>query len=651
MFQNFRAILSKFLDLIPERKIYKSEYCQELDRHARIIQFPGSLIGSVALLGFAFDTDAKLHPEFPELFYYRIGFSLLCISYIVYILLNHSKQKQSKLEGLVWGYVVYGYLLFTAAYYTGRIADDAPYVSGYQMVVVVLSFLPLPRKTLFIYYPISIFIFVISVIIYQPNLDTPSASYSMQNLTLSYLLGIFSGLIIERYRFHSFLNHLRVIKKNEEITKTAEEIQVLKTQQDGDYFLTSLLFEPLLGKEVDGNAVTIETILNQYKKFQFRNKEYQLGGDYLSVYNLILQGKRYKAFINGDAMGKSIQGAGGAIVLGAVYNSIIIRSKMDPVSSNRSPERWLHDSYLDLQKIFETFDGAMLVSAVIGLLEESTGTLYFINLEHPWLVLYRDGKASFIEEDIHYYKLGVMEVPTNRFISVFQMKQGDKVFCGSDGKDDLVISESGKYRDINENQNLILECIEESEGNLQSLTKVLQSKGKYSDDLSLISLEYNLNSDSKPGHHWKETKKLIRKKEFSKALDLLLSYDSLLDVSITELKYITKLYEKEENLLKAMEYASLALENFPSDTSWMFHTSVLYKRLYSIYKSPSFLEESQELSERVRLRQPNNIRNLIHLADVCRLLGDKERAQFLVQQIKLANPEHKKIQELMVLIS
>lgn len=255
-----------------------------------------------------------------------------------------------------------------------------------------------------------------------------------------------------------------------------DEIQALKSQQDGDYFLTSLLLEPLLGHEVDGSAVGIETVVNQYKKFYFRNKEYQLGGDYVSVFNLILQGKRYKAFINGDAMGKSIQGAGGAIVLGAVYNSIIIRSKMDPVSSNRSPERWLNDCYLDLQKVFETFEGAMLVSAVVGLLEESTGTLYFINLEHPWVILYRDGKASFIENEIHYYKLGVMEGLSDTFISVFQMKKGDKIFCGSDGKDDLVLSEEGRYRDINEDQNLILENIEEAGGEMQSLLDCLRKK-------------------------------------------------------------------------------------------------------------------------------------------------------------------------------
>lgn len=650
MYKHFRAIVSKFLDLIPERREYNLEYCKELDRQTRIVQFPGSIIGAIALLGFAFDTDAKLHPEFPEMFYFRIGFTFLCVLYLFIILLNQAKNKDSRIEGLTWGYVVYGYLLFSTSFFTGRIADDAPYVSGLQMVVIILSFLPLPRRTLFVFYPISIVLFLTNVFIYKPNLSTPAAAYSMQNLALSYLLGIFSGLIIERYRFHSFLNNLRITKKNEEITKTAQEIQSLKSQQDGDYFLTTLLFDPLIGKEVDGSAVTIDTILNQYKKFYFRNKEYQLGGDYLSVYNLILQGKRYKAFINGDAMGKSIQGAGGAIVLGAVYNSIIIRSKMDPTSSNRSPERWLHDCFLDLQKVFETFDGAMLVSAVIGLLEESTGTLYFINLEHPWVILYRDAKASFIEQESHYYKLGVMEIPTNRFISVFQMKKGDKVFCGSDGKDDLVISNAGKYRDINEDENLILECIEESGGNLQNIEAVLQSKGKYSDDLSLISLEYNLESFSKPGVHWKEAKRLIKEKQNAKALDLLLSYPSALDTSIIELKYITKLYEKEGDLLKAMEFASLALENYPSDTSWMFHTSVLYKRLFSIYKSPSFLLESQELSERVRLRQPNNIRNLIHLADVCRLLGDKDRTNYLVQTLKKMTPENRKLQELIGLL-
>lgn len=88
------------------------------------------------------------------------------------------------------------------------------------------------------------------------------------------------------------------------------QIQDLKTKQDGDYFLTTLLFNPLVGKEVESGFVKIDYTIRQHKKFSFREKEYELGGDYVSVYNLILQGKKYKAFVNGDAMGKSIQGAG-----------------------------------------------------------------------------------------------------------------------------------------------------------------------------------------------------------------------------------------------------------------------------------------------------------------------------------------------------
>ncbi|MDF3818980.1 PP2C family protein-serine/threonine phosphatase [Leptospira sp. 96542] len=634
------------LDLHPDRKRFKLEYKKELNRQARMMQIPGSIIGIFAWLGFAFKTDPKLHPEFPELFYFRIGLSLLC--FFLFILIVYSRIFRSEFfaKGLIWSYLVFGYVLFVTAFFTGRIAYDTAYVSGFQMVIMILPFIPFPRTAILFFYPTSILIFIFSIWIYAPNLDSVEVSYSMQNLAISYGLGTFSAFVIERFRFRTFLSHKRIFKKNSQVNKVISETRELKNKQDGDYFLTSLLFNPLLGKETESNNIKIESVLNQFKKFQFRNKEYQLGGDYVSVYNLILQGKRYKAFINGDAMGKSIQGAGGAIVLGAVYNSIIIRSKMDPSSSNRSPERWLHDCYLDLQKVFETFDGAMLVSAVIGLLEESTGTLYFINLEHPWLVLYKNGQAKFIENNIYYYKLGVMETNSETFVSVFQMEKGDKVFCGSDGKDDLVLSETGNSRIINEDQDLFLRQIEAVNGNTKQLVDALRNVGKFSDDLSLLSLEYTTEPNPPVGGHFLKAKKLFSQKNYDDALYLLLSYGSATDISVPELKLITKLYEKKDDILKAMEFASLALENLPSDTNWIFHTSVLYKRMFSVYKSLSFLLESRELAERVRLRQPSNIRNLIHLADVCRLSGDKDRFTYILKQIQKLEPNNPRLKAL-----
>ncbi|MBP6738990.1 MAG: SpoIIE family protein phosphatase, partial [Leptospiraceae bacterium] len=35
--------------------------------------------------------------------------------------------------------------------------------------------------------------------------------------------------------------------------------------------------------------------------------------------------------------------------------------------------------------------GSMLMSLVFGLIDERTGVMYFLNAEHPDMVLYRDG--------------------------------------------------------------------------------------------------------------------------------------------------------------------------------------------------------------------------------------------------------------------
>ena len=53
-------------------------------------------------------------------------------------------------------------------------------------------------------------------------------------------------------------------------------------------------------------------------------------------------------------MGKSIQGAGGALALGVVFKSILSRNKILSGEENIFPERWLKQSYQELQSIFES---------------------------------------------------------------------------------------------------------------------------------------------------------------------------------------------------------------------------------------------------------------------------------------------------------
>ncbi|EQA54810.1 PP2C family protein-serine/threonine phosphatase [Leptospira kmetyi] len=649
-----RRYLRLIFDINEDRIRHEKEYFDELHRQARTLHYPGSIIGIFVWLGFALDTDRKLHPEFPELFYFRIGLSLLSAFFVVALVVDRFIGTKIRGKGLEWAYVLFIYILSATAFFTGRIADDPNYVSGLQIVVMSAVFMPFPRKILFSLYVLSIFTFLVSVAIYHPNLGTNQASYSMQNLAISYLLAFFSGFIVERYRFSNFIGHFKILEKNREISENMEQIQNLKEKQDGDYFLTSLLLDPLIAKKTEGDQVKIDFALNQYKKFMFREKEYELGGDYLSAYDLILQGKKFKAFINGDAMGKSIQGAGGALVLGAVYNSVIIRSKMDPDSANRSPERWLKDCFTDLQKVFETFDGSMLVSAVLGLVEEETGTLYYLNIEHPWLILYRDGKASFIDPETHFYKLGVGGINAQVYVRLFQMKPGDRIFCGSDGKDDLILDESsdGK-RKINEDETEFLRRVEEAKGELSEIENLLLSFGNFSDDYSLLSIEY-AGSTAKPIHseRYSKAKKAVLSKDFEGALQIFEeSSSSNVPHSPEELRLLARIYEKLGDLTQALVSANRALQLDPADHELLLYSSLLTKREYSKNKNSELLKKAEEFGERFRLRFPNHVKNLIHLADVYRLQGNKARAKFLIDRAFELEPQNERVRELRKLIA
>jgi hypothetical protein len=76
-------------------------------------------------------------------------------------------------------------------------------------------------------------------------------------------------------------------------------------------------------------------------------------------------------------MGKSIQGAGGVLVLGTVFKSIIQRTISTAAGKNVYPERWLKNAFIEMHKAFESFDGSMLMSTVFGLIDEVTGDNVF----------------------------------------------------------------------------------------------------------------------------------------------------------------------------------------------------------------------------------------------------------------------------------
>lgn len=282
-----------------------------------------------------------------------------------------------------------------------------------------------------------------------------------------------------------------IIEKTSELQEANNAISALVEQQHGDYFLTSLLIKPLISNAIESNTLRAKFYINQKKKFKFKHWEAQLGGDLCIARSIILQGKKYIAFSNGDAMGKSMQGAGGALVMGVMLNSIIDRSQTFEYEQNKTPRQWVENTYQELEAVFESFDGSMMMSCITGVIEEETGLVTYFNAEHPWLVIYRDGKAIFAEDESEVgRKLGTMGF-AELFVKEYRLKPGDVMLMGSDGKDDIKLgmSEEG-HRIINEDETLFLKYVEKANGDINEIAGYVENTGELTDDFTMLRIGY-----------------------------------------------------------------------------------------------------------------------------------------------------------------
>jgi nitrate/nitrite-specific signal transduction histidine kinase len=100
----------------------------------------------------------------------------------------------------------------------------------------------------------------------------------------------------------------KVIQRTDELNQTLQEVTKLKKQQDGDYFLTSLLLEPLGKVNVDSENLSVDFYVKQKKTFEFKNSVKAIGGDLCIGNSIQLKNRDYTIFLNCDAMVKSIVG-------------------------------------------------------------------------------------------------------------------------------------------------------------------------------------------------------------------------------------------------------------------------------------------------------------------------------------------------------
>ncbi|MCB1179601.1 MAG: SpoIIE family protein phosphatase [Leptospiraceae bacterium] len=356
-----------------------------------------------------------------------------------------------------------------------------------------------------------VIIFIFRKIIYHkiinPILVVSEGSNKISEGNLEFKIGIFQkdeiGELAKNFnkmslnlkesfkKIKQYNEHLEdmVLTRTKQLQDSLVEVEKLKKQQDGDYFLTTLIANPLMqNKNTSPNAI-VEFKLIQKKSFNFRNKEYRLGGDICISGNMSFKEGSYTMIMNGDAMGKSMQGAGGALVLGSLLNSIMERSsKIARLSL--SPAEWLVDTFNEIQSVMESFQGTMFVSMILGLVNTETGHLLYLNADHPYPIIIRDEKAFFINTHPSCAKLGI---PNNTIKRLFKTKlQDEDIFLiGSDGRDDIQIKdfENGGWR-MNNDQNQILKISEEAKGNLDEIYNRLSLLGEITDDFSFIKLTF-----------------------------------------------------------------------------------------------------------------------------------------------------------------
>ncbi len=450
-----------------------------------------------------------------------------------------------------------------------------------------------------------------------------------------------------RLRLQKYAEQLeeKVKERTQELQDTLKDVQALKAQQDGDYFLTTLLLKPLGVNEVDSRFIGIESFVRQKKKFEFRHWNKDIGGDINISHIIELEGKRYIAFINADAMGKSIQGAGGALVLGSVFHTIIERTQATEAMRQLAPERWLKNAFIELHRVFESFDGSMLVSGFFGLIDERTGLMYHILAEHPRAILYRDGKASFITSDRMLRKLGTTGVEGTLNIATTQLEPGDVLFVGSDGRDDIILGhDEHGGRIINEDETLFLHLVEEKQGDLKAIVEKLESHGEIMDDLSLMRIE-RYREEHKAvrafdyGGVLQGVKRDLQAGATGKAIQRIESYlqhDAFYPEAI---KNLAQIYYQTKNYEKAASYAQDYLWLKPADTKFVYFAAVCFRRIGDYHRAI-------DLSERLRLRETPMSKNLALLSDLHLRTGNIARAETILAELIAHDPEFSGIQTL-----
>lgn len=318
--------------------------------------------------------------------------------------------------------------------------------------------------------------------IYLEN-DLATDVFNQQRLEVLSVLSAQFAVALENANLYARLESL-VQDRTSELEHSLEKLRELQSSQDLDYYLTSLLLQPLAGVRLADSRMRVDQFASQKKKFTYLRWNEQLGGDISIARSVEVPGKRMLAVANADAMGKSLQGAGGALVFGAVFEAFTSRP------SSLDQESWLRACYLELNRVFRSFSGYMMASAVICLIDEANLTIEALNADHPGSVIFR-GNQAFLLEEIAAPRLGLGQAQDDQIhISRIAAQPGDVLVLASDGRDDVLVRTAQGDLTLNDDPALFLRTVEQARGDAETICRLLASGDRLTDDLSVISVHF-----------------------------------------------------------------------------------------------------------------------------------------------------------------
>lgn len=210
---------------------YLAGFKAELFEESQRITLWAGILSTVAWLGFAFDTDPKLHPDFTEFIYYRLGLSVTGILTVILYFIAPIRRRFNLL------YIIGVYLFFVTPFFTARLAEDAAYMSGYMLVILLTILFPIPYRMILIIISGSLVIFGIGLAVYPPEISNAQTIYSFQNLAIAVIVTLVISFFLKKFKFQAYIDKQKLAETHEDLLNVhktmSREVQVASEVQKG----------------------------------------------------------------------------------------------------------------------------------------------------------------------------------------------------------------------------------------------------------------------------------------------------------------------------------------------------------------------------------------------------------------------------------